>query len=297
MKLAPALYTQSALALEIKRRMRDTANDRWTDEEIYDAINDALADWEGRVQVPRYYDISFTSGTYEYTLPSYIDTAHLDVQIKRTIWGLDTETGEEWEEVYEDLTSWYVIPSSTGGMTLVIENIIESTDGRIIWWGYNGAVPVIEPTVKTAIDSDDTQLVLSGLVTGIGKAGYVKVDEEWMSYSGYEDDGTNTTLSNLVRGLDDTTADAHTADTVVSFGIAMPNERLRRLLFDQVAARMHALFLTNAAPNEQEHHERLMGFYENRVKDFWRTWIPLRAPKMRLSRRSVGEVIEGTRWT
>ena len=290
MNMTPTLRSQSDELAELRRLIRDpsSASSRYTDGEIYDAINLALNDWIGRVQIPRYYDVDFTTGTYEYTLPDYIDSSNLDVQFERSIWGLDT-SGDAWVGVYTEASAWDVIPASDGGQTLVLYDSFGDSDARILWWGYNGNVPSTIPALETEIDSDDTSLVLDDLVTGIGRCGYVKIDEEWIAYAGYTDDGSNTTLTNLVRGLDGTTAAAHTADSDVEWGIAVPESSLWNQLYNQVGVQLHLLPLTNAAPNEGEHHERILGFHENKVKEFWRNWIPIRPGKMKLSRSGTGE--------
>lgn len=290
MNLSPVLRSQTTLLDDIRRAMRDMDRKRWSDAEIYDAINAGLREWEGRVQVPHYYDIDFTSGTYEYALPTYIDAAQMDVQIKRTVWGLNTETGDEWEDVYTDLSAWHVIPSATGGLTLIIDNAVNTQDGRIIWWGHNGSIPTTVCISNDAIDSNDTEIELSAVVPNIGRTGVIKIGQEWLSYAGVSDDGTNTTLSNLVRGLEGSKAAAHAEGSTVAFGVAAPNENLFQVLFDQVARDLHRLFLTNASPNEAEHHERLMGYHEQRVQAFWRMWVPARAPQMKLSRRGMGVI-------
>lgn len=290
MNLSPVLRSQTTLLDDIRRAMRDTDRKRWTDAEIYDSINAALREWEGRVQIPHYYNIDFSSGTYEYTLPTYIDAAQMDVQIKRTVWGLNTETGDEWEDVYTDLTAWHVIPSATGGVTLLIDNAVNTQDGRIIWWGHNGSIATTACVSNAELVANGTSLVLSVVVPNIGRAGFLKVGQEWMAYAGVSDDGTKTTLNNLVRGLEGSTAAIHAAGATVAFGVAAPNENLFQVLFDQVARDLHRLFLTNGAPNESEHHERLMGYHEQRVQAFWRMWVPARPPQMRLSRRGMGVV-------
>ena len=292
--ITPHLRTQSSLLAEIRRMMRDPAgeNSRWTDAEIYDAINTALDSWHGRVQVPRFYDIDWVSGTYEYTLPDYINADTMDVQAKHTIWGLNATTEDEWGETYEDMVAWHVIPSSTGGQTLVVEHTTYSTDGRIIWWGYNGRIPTTIPTLDDGITATATTAELATVVTDIGRSGYVKIGNEWLSYAGYSDDASNSTLAAMVRGLDGTTAAIHAAAAQVEFGVAAPDGRLWGQLFNQVAAELHRMFLTNGGPNEGEHHERILGLHEKRVNDFWRSWSPVRPPKVVLSRRAIGGMTE-----
>lgn len=289
---SPILRAQTDILAEFRKRMRDPSGDnaRWSDGEIYDAINIALYEWDGRVQVPRYYDIDFVSGTYEYTLPSYIDTAHLDIQAQRTIWGLEID-GDAWETVYEDVVAWHVIPSSTGGQTVVIESRVNTVDGRLIWWGHNGELPTTIPATEEEIDDDDTSVELDALVTPLGRVGYVKINEEWIGYSGYTDDGSNTTLTNLVRNLDGTTADTHTSGSDVDFGVAVPTDRLWQQLFNQVGAYLHLLFITDGSSTETETHERMLGYFKEEVRDFWKSWVPIRPAKMKLSRAALGEPV------
>jgi hypothetical protein len=39
-----------------------------------------------------------------------------------------------------------------------------------------------------------------------------------------------------------------------------------------------------------------MGYYQDRAEGFWRSWVPIRPPQMRLTRRGIGETGNSDRW-
>lgn len=287
---APHLRAQNTILDELEARLRDTSNARWTDAELYRAINDALLRWSGRVSIPYLYTLSggWVSGTYEYSVPDYLGTR---IQPQRRVLSpyIDTTTNTT-QYVWADVRGWDLDPDGSGGQNLRTQwnegTPGTTSDARILWWGENGPVPVTIPTVQTEIDSDDTSLVLSAVVD-VGQSGYVKVDAEWIQWSGYSDDGSNTTLTNLVRAVNGTTAATHTASTSVYVGVAMPELRLLEQLYHQAMANAYAYGLTDINETERDRYERNMGYYQQLAEEFWMRWTPT-PPRMRLTRRAVG---------
>jgi hypothetical protein len=72
-------------------------------------------------------------------------------------------------------------------------------------------------TLSTTITATDTSLDLSD-VTMLGSTGFIKLDNEIISYSNLEKSSTSSagTLSNLGRGQQNTIAAAHTAGAAVT---------------------------------------------------------------------------------
>jgi len=80
---------------------------------------------------------------------------------------------------------------------------------------YNGQTSPVASTLTTTITSTSTSIVLSD-VTGLPASGFVKIDNEIINY-GYITQNTNAksgTLYNCFRGQQNTTAVAHTGNTI-----------------------------------------------------------------------------------
>ncbi len=288
----PHLRPQNTIQSELEARLRDTSNARWTDAELYRSINDAILRWSGRVSLPFVYTITGggVNGTVEYSLPDYMGKR---IQPQRRVYAsYVNEDDETYEFVWADVQGYSVEPDGAGGQKLRLqwdEGALGTTsDARILWWGEQGTIPVTIPTVQTTINSTATSLILSAIVD-IGQSGYVYVDKEWIEYSGFSDNGTYTTLTNLVRGINNTTAASHTQSSAsVYFGIAMPELRLLENLYFQSMANAYAYGLTDSNETERTRYEWNMRYYQQLADEFWMRWMPTVSPQMRLTRRARG---------
>lgn len=287
----PYLRTQTELLADVRRRMRDPSGDRWPDAEVYMAINDCLLTWYNRVSVPHLYEIpgGWGVGQNEYALPAYI-RGNIDPQQRRyaSNWlhvsGISSE-GDTWV----DVQGFSVEPDGAGGQKLRLDFSPSAGDGRIIWWSHNGQVPLTAPALNASIDADDTSLVLSSVVD-VADVGYIKIGSEWLHYSGAAYGSSTTTLSNLLRGLNETTAASHNSGASVAWGIGVHRADLFGQLFSHVASFLHGLYLTNAAESERAHHERLSLYNRQQADLFWRRYTPARKTKIRLGHGSVGTI-------
>jgi len=162
-----------------------------------------------------------------------------------------------------------------------------SVDGRIIWYAQNGRLPTTTPTLNASITSSSTSLVLASVVD-VAPAGYIKIDNEWLAYADTTIGSTTTTLLNLQRGLYETTAASHTGATAVYWGVMAQRQDLYDQLQDQATAKLHALFLTNASPQETEQHVFQTRYYQQLADEYWARFTPARSPKLILSRQGIG---------
>jgi hypothetical protein len=283
------LRDQATILADVKGRMRDPATARWTELEMYRAINDALETWHGKVSVPNIHTITdgWVSSTNEYTLPAYINASTIIPQFKRTVpyswWGqiaIDSES-QQWQ----DIAGWTIEPDGDGGQVLRFDIPPYSTEGRVLWYGVNGPVPTTVPTTSGSTSAAATTMLIGSAVDCLDH-GFVKVNSEWMQYSGVTRTTSTTTLSGLVRAYPGGIAAAiHATASSVSWGVAMPRLELYRTLLDQVLMFLHELYLADAAPRETQVHQQMVSFYAARVEKFWRYWIPQRRPRMVLNRR------------
>lgn len=292
MEIIPFLRSQNELLTSIKQRMRDVDNQRWPSPETYNAMNDAIMIWGRKVTVPFLYTITngFVSGTYNYALPSYIKPP-IDVELKRyliqTLDGLPVRSASLGASTWQPAPGYHLEPDGSGGQVLRLEGTIGATEGRIIWWMQNGMIPTSVPTLSADITDTDTSLTIASIPV-IGSAGYVKIGEEWIAYAGVSRSATTTTLTNLLRGLNDTTAASHLTGASVYWGIAALRDDLYNQLLDQVTFKMHALYLTNASPQETEQHVFQSRLYKQLADEFWRGYVPPRKPRMLLTRQGKG---------
>lgn len=286
----PFLRAQSTLLADIEARLRDTANARWTEVELYRALSDALTRWSGRVSVPFIYELSggWVNGTSVYALPDYM-SRKIQPQRKVTTPYVNSG-GASSMEMWADVLGWDVEPDGTGGQELRLQwnegTEGATTEGRILWWGEQGPLPTTPTTVQTQITAASTSLILGGIVD-VGQSGYVYVDKEWIQYAGYTDNGTYTTLTNLVRGINNTTAATHNSAVSVYVGVAMPHRQLQEQLLHQAMANAFAYGLIDVNETERDRYERNMGYYQQLADEFWMRWMP-NSPQIRLSRRAIG---------
>lgn len=276
--------TQTELLNRTERRQRDTTNKRWTDAEIYEAINDSIEAWGQRVLSPYVYTLTdgLESDSREYTLPQYVHSP-MDLQIR-----------VPGEEMWTAITSFHVLPDSGTGQLLNLGYSPPNAEARIVWWGRNSIVPTTVPTLSSTIDADDTSLTVNAAID-IADAGFIKIEQEWIQYAGKVVGASTTTLSNLVRGVFGTTAAGHNSATAVNWGTTVHRQDLFQQLRYQVSANLHALFLTDASSSEKETHQWAMRYWQQKADEYWRTYTPARSPKFRLSRESIGDIDIGYR--
>lgn len=291
MQIIPHLITQADLYTRIRERTRDTANRRWSQKEVYNAINDGLTRWSNRVFVPFLYTVTggFTLGDYDYTLPWYISPP-VDVQIYRQHYvdGLPIQTNDGSMSTWVDFPAYRLEPDGSGGQVLRLEVVPYDTDARIVWWAQNGPVPATLATLNANISSTTATTCTFGSAPVIGPAGYVKIDDEWLAYAGYTQASSVTTLQNLVRGVNGTTAATHTSGATVYWGIAAHRPDLFNQMYHQAWANMHNLFLQDASPKEIEHHTFQLRFHQQMADEFWKNYVPNRTGRMRLSQAGIG---------
>lgn len=289
--ILPYVRTQLELLAELRRRMRDPEGNRWTDEEIYTAINDALLTWHKRVSIPHLYTLSagWVAGTASYALPSYI-RGPIDPQQRRYSSNYPYSLSGNEAPTWVDMPAFTVEPDGSGGQVLRLDFNPATDDARIIWWMYNGPVPLSVPALNATITSASTSLVLSTAVSEIDEAGYIKIDSEWIHYAGASIGSATTTLSNLLRAVNGTTAATHTSTTSVYWGVGSHRGDLYGQLYNHCRGFLHGLFLTDGAESEKTHHERQAMYYSDMATRFWRGYMPNRKTKLRLGREGVGTI-------
>lgn len=292
MQIIPYLLAQNELLATLKLNMRDDQSARWTPKEYYGAVNSALQRWAGRVYVPFLYTIpnGFAVAVYEYSIPWYIREP-LTVQIKQTFGqsfdGQAVYINDSTIQTWDGAVAYELEPDGSGGQKLRLGVNPWAQEARIIWWSDNSRMPLTVPTLSASITDTDISLTIAS-IPNIGPAGYVKIENEWISYAGFTVSGTTTTLTNLTRAINGTTAASHAQGAAVAWGIAALRQDLYQQLEQQCYANLHNLFLTNAAPQETQNHIFQVRYYQQMADEYWRRYVPEPAMQLALSRRGIG---------
>lgn len=274
--------SQADIKTAVRAMLRDTGSARWTDVEVYQALNMALSAWHGRVSVPMLYTLTggFDGGVNEYALPSFIRPPFRPQFLALGADGVMVDDVESYD--WQDIRDYDVDPDGEGGYVLRVRSPVASTEGRILWYARNGAVPTTVPAIPAAgdITASSTSVAVNAAVD-VEDAGYVLCGVEWMQYAGLTRASGATTLANLVRGLNGTTAASHAAAATVTWGIAAPTPDLYQQLQDATAMYMHQMFLGQASPSERDLHERMISYFKANADQFWRRYVPSRSPRFR----------------
>ena len=291
MTTTPYLKSQADILADLQVLMRDPTPTRWTAVEFYHALNRGLDQWWDRVMIENVYTVSggWVSGTYEYSLPSYI-TEPVRPQVLRTrpIYP-DLRIDDTTTTTWIDVPGYKVVPDGDGTLSLKLLVVPYSLEGQILWWTENGHVPTTLATVNTQLEVAATSLIADGELD-VGESGWVKIGAEWMGYAGLTRAAATTTLNNLVRGVNGTTDAQHIATANIEWGIAADKPSLWRQLYDQIVTHLHEYYLTDASARERDHHERQVSFYQKRADVYWESYVPSFTPKLVLTVGGIGQL-------
>ena len=199
---------------------------------------------------------------------------------------------DDSEYIWVDIHQWNLEPDGTGGQTLRIEiasNRFSATDGRVLWWAENGAVPESVQTLNAGITSSETSLVIAD-TPFISDFGYVKIGSEWIQYAGVTPGASTTTLTGLVRGIRGTAA-SHSSGDEVLWGVAAPQQNLFAQLYTQILYHLHSLLMAVSSVEETQQHQWQMRWHKQNADEFWMRYVPNKQSKIKLTRQSTGGVL------
>lgn len=264
---------QSELLADIEADLDDTNNFRWSDVNIYRALNRGVESWADKVFVPRVHSLSLVSGQRNYDLPAYISppfTVELRGMISggENVWRqmvtISTEPDAEWDSVLR-----FPFSAPTG-------------EGRVRWWATNSVMPTSVPTLASALTSSADSLTIDA-TPYISDTGCVRVGRELIFYAGVTEESDNLTLSNLVRGVSGSTAAAHDVGVDVEWVVMADSPKLWEQLRSEAIGQLHAMLLHRGAKEDIGQHEKMMSFYLDRSARFWSTSGYVSAKPKRLS--------------
>ena len=126
--------------------------------------------------------------------------------------------------------------------------------------------------------------MLGSAVADVGESGFLKIESEYIFYGGITRGSATTTLSNLTRGLYGSAAAIHHSAVSVDWAVAAPQPSLYRQLMDKTSSYLHGLFIQVAAPTSRDMHEKMLSYFEDQAERYWRSYTPMRKPKLVLGR-------------
>jgi hypothetical protein len=282
------LRTANNFIDSLRANARDTSAERWTDAELWTMLNDAIYDWDGRVSFPAVHSIGYIDTDTEITLPYYIKG---DVEPQHRDYANYDTSGFQYdisgEEVWKLIPMYELLENQDGVRTLVVPASTRYTGLQLVYWATNGPFPYVDADVPSGgWTSSATSLTVDvSADEPVPDVGYIKCGTEYMFYAGVTYGSGTVTLSNVERGVYNSTAATHSADAVVYWCIAAPNSSLFTQLRDACMSRLHAAFITDASPKETELHTYMMRWYTQQAQDYWRRYKPTKRHHSHLTMR------------
>jgi hypothetical protein len=242
------LQKQSALCDLLAEQVSDTAHARWPLATKYGALNHAIRNLGNRLRLPYIYELpSYTGGEPEYSLPAYVQGPFI------------LQFADSGGNYWTDYSAYRVYPGEGGSPILRFEYNPPGGQARIIWWGTNSPIPTTVASLSTAMNEDSTTLTISS-APEVGRAGFVKIGQEWIQYCGALDIYQAMRLNNLVRGVADSTVNEHDSNDNVEWGIAAYNMTAYNQILSEAQAYLHQLYLVRASEQERDKHMTMLRY-------------------------------------
>ena len=262
------LKPQTTILADLVARTRDTEYTTWSAIEVYNAVNDGLTQWAGRVSSPMVYipADNWPDDAYYVVLPSYMDSRMVELQVRR-------DDDEPWSTY--NLATMFSPTTTTRAIQIPWRGEMQY---QVLFYVENKAIPTALPTLDAEVGVTDVTLSVSPAVD-IAPAGWIKIDSEYISYTGIENSATNTVLSGLGRTAYGSTGASHLAGATVEWCVHCQNTGTYSQLLDSALARMYELSLADSSTSEQSFLERMVSFYSGRAQDYWRRHQVSRSPR------------------
>lgn len=284
----PFLRSQTELLADIEAQMRDTNNERWSEAEIYRAINQALLTWKDKVTNPFVFTITggWLGSDYDYVLPNYVRPP-LYPQLKRLVPYNEYDILDSSTSTWQNLVGWELESDGAGGLAIRWSGPPRTLDGRVLFYAPNSRVPLTLPVTSGSTAADATTVVLSTVVD-VDDVGFVKIEGEYKAYAGLTRGTSTTTLLNIVPALYGTSAAVHDSGSTVTWCVGVDNMGLYYLLYRQVKALLNEYKLVHGGVQETSRYEKMMGYHQGMADTWFATYKPSRpSPKLVLNRKAV----------
>lgn len=235
--------------------MRDTLADRWSDQELRHAFNEALSEMLGRVSIS--HPLLLAGNGHGYILPEFA-TNRGRVQIK--------DQDGIWRDVFG-----YTIEHEEDGRRLYLERDPGGLQVRYVFYAPLGNLPVQNVTLAAPLSTFATTASVNA-VEEMPDFGFAMIGNEWLRWVGVERNGSLKVLRSLGRGLHATAAQNHNTSAVLEFGVVLPDLKLEEAIFYRIALALHRYYLNDGSVQEKNFHQNMVTYYENKLERFWRNW-------------------------
>lgn len=195
----------SDLVTDVRRRVRDFADSRWSREDKIEGLRSAVRQIQGRFAVEAVYtSVSFAPATWDYPLPQYV--RRITKVERRTNLG---PTGDSLlQNDWRDLVWWDLRP--TPNTNFLIVDVDETALDVRVW--YLDDVPPLPPaqmSLTAAIAPAQTTLPVgpgSGTlnISDYPARGWLQLRSNTLHEVVYYEGRTNTSFLNVARGLEGT---------------------------------------------------------------------------------------------
>ena len=263
------LRPQTELLAGLKRLTRDTTAVTWSETEMTNAINDALTAWAGRISVPMVYapGTAWPDNTLYVILPIYMEARNVELRMR------DNDAS-----AWVSMNMARIFTQTTTAHALQIP-WVSDMQYEVLFYVENKQLPTTLPTLDAACGATDVTISVSPAVMMVAPAGWLRIDSEFVSYTGIESSATNTAFSGLGRAANYSTGASHLISTSVEFCVAANGVDSFAQLYDGALARLYELALADSSSTEQPFLERMTSFYSGRSEAYWKRFQVGRSPR------------------
>lgn len=273
----PYIRTQAEIVANLRALIRDPASPgtpRYSDAEIYHAINQGLTQWADKVKLLYLYTLpgGYAASVKEYALPAYIrPPVFPEIHLPSPYF---EHAIESYTHEWRDLQGWDLQPNGAGGNTLTVYNP-RSEAGQVWFYAPNSRVPTALPTTSGSTSDTATTMTL-GSAVDIDDVGIVKVGAEVISYAGVDRGASTTILNNLVRGLYGTSPATHNTASNVAWCVGADTLSLYDQLNNTARVALAAMPQFDGSTHERAIYQQLLGYYQQQADAYWVTYNPPR---------------------
>lgn len=239
-------WTKAELETGLRSKMRDPSGtgQRWTDEEMADAVNFGVSSFHNRVGFYVTAPIATDEDGF-YVPPAYM----------------------------QDQVLLYVDGARVTANVKPGDPTIDGAD--MVAWVYNQRIPTGNFTLDAPLVSGDTVATVSSDGQYPPMLGHFTVGLETFRYNGMEVILSGSfELQNLERNMNGGGDLSHLTDAPMDPTIWGDDTRLWDVIQMKAAAYLHQLYITDGSPTEIQHHQWSMRWNTQQTDNFWRAYVP-----------------------
>jgi hypothetical protein len=256
------IRTQSDILSDIEDDVRDDANKRWKKTEIYRALNRSIRRM-GTPYLPVAASVTFSSS----------NTANLPAGVRGP---LTVEYSDNNDDLWYPVGMYDIAHDADNNLVLSLPHV-PGYSVRVRWHAEQTPVPAVStlPGLTSGIGSSNTSLTVSSSVS-VAPVGFVKINDEWIQYTGMSSSGSQTLLTGLDRGVHGTTAASHTASDTIEWGVVAVTQATYEYLRMQTLAYLFGQLIAPVRSAESDNYQWLMQWYQAQADEQRKLalWMP-----------------------